>query len=223
GDQLMGGGAYLAGLGSALLETANRVRARARDPFRLLEALLRERAAVEGESDERMLITRAVRVQPVWSDVQIAAEELHAAIGALLSLLEDLRAILETGQVELLNQEGVLAEVADATQTAYSLSEGLGSALLREDQDLICWLERDRRSGEVAVCTAPLQVSEVLRRYLFEEKETVVLTSATLSAEGSFDYLRERVGLDEAEELMLGSPFDYPGSTLIALPTDLPE
>jgi len=223
GNQLLGSAAYLAGLGSALLEAANRVRGRAREPFRLLDAILRERAAGDGDVDERMLITRASRVQPAWSDVQIAAEDLHAALRALLSLLEDLRAIVETGQVELLNQEGVLAEVADVTQAAYNLTEGLGSALLREDPELICWLERDRRSGEVAVCTAPLRVSEVLRRELFEAKETVVLTSATLSAEGSFDYLRERLGLDEAEELTLGSPFDYPASTLIALPTDLPE
>jgi len=89
----------------------------------------------------------------------------------------------------------------------------------------------------VAVCTAPLAVADLLRRDLFEAKETVVLTSATLSAgqpagledgpfsqlKGRFDFLRERVGLDDADELLLGSPFDFEKSTLIALPADLPE
>lgn len=229
--QILGRGAYLAGVGSALVEAANRARQRLGQPFQLLQRLLREQAAAEGDFEERMLITRATRVQPVWSDVQIAGENLHDALGRLLSLLEDLSAILDSGDQGLMDQEAIAAEVADLTQITYSVLEGLGAALLREDGALICWLERDRSTGEVAVCTAPLQVSEILRRELFERKESVILTGATLStaagpnAEGgrTFDFLRERVGLDEAEELLLGSPFDYPASTLIALPHDLPE
>jgi len=73
------------------------------------------------------------------------------------------------------------------------------------------------------VRTAPLDVAEILRHQLFEAKESVVLTSATLSAGGSFDFLRQRIGLDAPAELLLGSPFDYERATLLALPTDLPE
>jgi predicted DnaQ family exonuclease/DinG family helicase len=229
--EILGSAAYLQGLGAALIEAANRVRARLTGPFRLLTRLMRERAANDVDSDERMLITRSTRVQPLWSDIQIAAEDLHDAFGSLISLLEDLRGLLETGDQGLLNQEALTAEAADLNQLAYLYAEGLGAALLREDEDLICWLERDRNSGEVAVSTAPLQVSEVLRRELFEQKSTVVLTSATLSSYTSpagdgaptFDFLRERVGLDDADELLLGSPFDFARSTLIALPTGLPE
>jgi DNA polymerase-3 subunit epsilon/ATP-dependent DNA helicase DinG len=231
GGEIMGAGAYLAGLGSALLEASGRVRGRLSEPFRLLNRLMRERALNESESDERMLITRATRVQPLWSDIQISADNLHDALSSLISLLEDLGGILETGEQGLMNQEALVAEAADLTQMAYVYAEGLGAALLREDDDLICWLERDRNSGEPIACTAPLQVSEVLRRQLFEQKSTIVLTSATLSAgtglseggEPGFDFLRERVGLEGGDELLLGSPFDFARSTLIALPTDLPE
>jgi DNA polymerase-3 subunit epsilon/ATP-dependent DNA helicase DinG len=73
-------------------------------------------------------------------------------------------------------------------------------------------------------------VADVLRHSLFEAKESIILTSATLSTglpagqfEGSFDFLRERVGLDDADELLLGSPFDFERATLIAVPADLPE
>ncbi len=71
----------------------------------------------------------------------------------------------------------------------------------------------------MALKTAPLEVADVLRRELFEAKDSVILTSATLSADDRFDFLRERVGLDDADELLLGSPFDFEASTLIALPT----
>jgi len=51
----------------------------------------------------------------------------------------------------------------------------------------------------------------------------VILTSATLTTEGSFDYLRNRLFADEADELALGSPFDYESSALLYLVDDIPE
>ena len=50
-----------------------------------------------------------------------------------------------------------------------------------------------------------------------------MLTSATLATRSSFRYIRQRLGLDDARELLLGSPFDYRQAALILLPTDLPE
>jgi len=58
---------------------------------------------------------------------------------------------------------------------------------------------------------------------LFSRKDAAVVTSATLSTEGSFRYLRERLGLREVHELQVGSPFNYQDSTLLYVPTDLPE
>jgi DNA polymerase-3 subunit epsilon/ATP-dependent DNA helicase DinG len=50
-----------------------------------------------------------------------------------------------------------------------------------------------------------------------------VLTSATLSTEDNFDYIKSRLGFDDARELLLGSPFDYERSTLMLAPSDMPE
>jgi DNA polymerase-3 subunit epsilon/ATP-dependent DNA helicase DinG len=70
----------------------------------------------------------------------------------------------------------------------------------------------------------------LVEEHIFHKKETVVLTSATLRTAGSgygsesnFDYLRSRLYAYEAEELAVGSPFDYPASTLVVVPTDMPE
>jgi DNA polymerase-3 subunit epsilon/ATP-dependent DNA helicase DinG len=51
----------------------------------------------------------------------------------------------------------------------------------------------------------------------------VVLTSATLTTDDSFGYIKERLGAQDARELSLGSPFDYRESTLLLMPTDMPE
>jgi len=70
---------------------------------------------------------------------------------------------------------------------------------------------------------APLNIGGLMEKYLWHEKASVVLTSATLTTHGEFDYLRRRLNADEANELTVGSPFDYENSALILLPTDIPE
>src|SRR5205807_2407981 len=79
------------------------------------------------------------------------------------------------------------------------------------------------KGGEVALRCAPLHVGDLLDRYLFSAKKTVVLTSATLSTENDFSYIRERLGLHNGEELQLSSPFDYEKEALVYVPTDIPE
>jgi DNA polymerase-3 subunit epsilon/ATP-dependent DNA helicase DinG len=66
-------------------------------------------------------------------------------------------------------------------------------------------------------------VGPLLEGQVFGPKDTAVLTSATLRVGGNLDYLRERLSLWEAEELALDSPFDYASSTLLYVPTDIPE
>jgi DNA polymerase-3 subunit epsilon/ATP-dependent DNA helicase DinG len=66
-------------------------------------------------------------------------------------------------------------------------------------------------------------VGNLVQKHLFYPKESVILTSATLTTDNRFDFLRERLSAVEASELAVGSPFDYKNSTLLYLPTDIPE
>jgi ATP-dependent DNA helicase DinG len=49
----------------------------------------------------------------------------------------------------------------------------------------------------------------LVEKYLWHEKRSVILTSATLTTHGEFQYLRNTLGADEADEMQLGSPYDY--------------
>jgi len=224
GGDLLSPGAYMAGVAASLVTSATKVRARLAEPFKLLTRVLKECGPEERDNnDGRLLITRSTRVQRLWSELEIVADNLDGALVDLVGLLDDLRGMLELGDQGLLNQEALAAEAEDLCQMGGTLQYGLGHAILEEDASLICWLERGRQTGEIALCTAPLEVSAILKRELFEAKDSVILTSATLSMDGKFDFLRQRVGLEDADEAQLGSPFDFENSTLIALPTDLPD
>jgi len=62
-----------------------------------------------------------------------------------------------------------------------------------------------------------------MEKYLWHEKASVILTSATLTTNGEFDYLRRRLNAQDADELTVGSPFDYENAALIYIATDVPE
>ena len=62
-----------------------------------------------------------------------------------------------------------------------------------------------------------------MREYLLKPKDSVIITSATIRTNNSFEYFQERLSLWEANEAAVGSPFDYANSTLLYLPTDIPD
>ena len=83
---------------------------------------------------------------------------------------------------------------------------------------------RSRARPTPSSAPAPLNVGGLLREHVFDPRETVIFTSASLAVGGSFDYFRQRVGLErEPEMLILASPFDYLNQALVCLPSGLPD
>ena len=94
---------------------------------------------------------------------------------------------------------------------------------------MVYWVAFDGGPGgpggqRVGLHAAPLHVGPTLSEKLFAQKRSVVLTSATLATEGSFAFIRERLGLaGEVRELRVPSPFDYERNALLYLADDIPE
>ncbi len=86
----------------------------------------------------------------------------------------------------------------------------------------VAWASRSGRGR--AIGASPVDVSGVLREELFYKCRSVVLTSATLSAAGKLDFVKQRVGIDFAtRDLILPSPFDYPSQAALYLARALPD
>jgi len=122
--------------------------------------------------------------------------------------------------------------------------EALGNAitvLLTQSQiDSVYWLEVNTsgRVPRVKLTGAPIDVGALLAKWLFNQKTpddspvSVTLTSATLATSRSkqasendspFAHLRGRLGLDESDEMVLGSPFDYERQASLLIEPDIPE
>jgi len=91
-----------------------------------------------------------------------------------------------------------------------------------ELSDLVRWI--DVRSRSVSLGASPVDVGATLRSRLFDRVPSVICTSATLAAAGSFHFAKARLGAPpEAEELVVASPFDFASRAALYLPDDLPE
>jgi ATP-dependent DNA helicase DinG len=69
----------------------------------------------------------------------------------------------------------------------------------------------------------PIEVGQILRECLWSKLEASVLTSATLAVGGGFEYMRQRLGLDHARELVVASHFDYESQAIFYVPPNLPD
>ena len=91
------------------------------------------------------------------------------------------------------------------------------------ERNYVYWLEK--RGKGMFLRASPVDVSELLREKLFEKVESCILTSATLSSSGSFNFVRERLGLDTSKTSGFSAPssFDYENQAILYLPKAMPD
>ena len=118
----------------------------------------------------------------------------------------------------------VALEIGARARSLRALADEI-AALARDDADgQVRWGEVSRR-GDVSLFSAPVDVGPLLQEVLWEPHGSVILTSATLAAgePPSFDYFRARLGLDDPQEAVIGSPFDYARQAGLILRRDMPD
>ena len=183
-----------------------------------------EARAEPGDINTSLRLTPNVRhdgpwavAEQAWEDGRMALDEVRTAVGPVLEDLADAAAagsdVLSDAHSDLLAAVRQLEAASDHAQ----------AIVADASPDAVSWITLGAMGGGPTLHLAPLDVATQIRSWLLEAKSTVVLTSATLSTEGSFAYIKQRLGAEDAHELSLGSPFDYATAALLFLPTDLPE
>ena len=94
--------------------------------------------------------------------------------------------------------------------------------LLRADSPEYVYFVEFRGRGTF-LRAAPIDVSAIIRTLLIDRVKTTVLTSATLSVDETFDYIRARLGVRNAEEIRLASEFDFSRQAILYLPRRMPD
>ena len=103
------------------------------------------------------------------------------------------------------------AELQELGRRIGEAREGIAIFLQQSAEEYVYWIERTGKTARnITLNAAPIDVAPVLRRMLFRDDCTSVMTSATLAVgRPDLAYFRRRIGADDAEPLQLGSPFDF--------------
>jgi ATP-dependent DNA helicase DinG len=107
------------------------------------------------------------------------------------------------------------------TRRSGELGEELATILESDSLEHVYWYEV--RGRGIFLWASPIQVSSILNERLFKSVDTAVLTSATLSTGNNFLFLKSRLGLVDADELILPSHFDFTRQAVLYIPREIPE
>lgn len=188
----------------------------------LLKAAREDREV--GPYSQQLRITPSVRTLPDWSQVEVEWEALRHPLSSIVATLNDVADGLASYSDEAVSPaEDLALAIRNTTRSLGEIHANLERMVFEPDTHIIYWGEVSSVQGRVSLHAAPLEVGPLVERHLWHEKDCIIMTSATLTAAGEFDYLRRRLSADEAEELALGSPFDFETSTLLYLINDIPE
>jgi ATP-dependent DNA helicase DinG len=152
-------------------------------------------------------------------DARIRIRATHTARVADEGLA--LIAALEAVEADIALTKDVSEEVLALARRAGELRTDVKFLLRADDADYVYFLEV--RGRGVYLRASPIDVADILREMLLDRMKTLVLTSATLTADGSFDYVRGRLGIRAAEEVRLDSEFDYARQAILYLPRKMPD
>ena len=162
-----------------------------------------QRSAVNGGLfDERLRIGEESLALFADTGYELAAslDGLAATVGLLKDVPEDVTAL---------------------GRRAAELRDELRFLLRADDPSFVYFLET--RGRGVFLKATPIDVSGIVRESIVDRHQSAVLTSATLAVEGRFDYVKSRLGIDDAATILLPSEFDYARQSVLYLPQGMPD
>jgi ATP-dependent DNA helicase DinG len=164
-------------------------------------------------ADDLRLILGKFSNRSEWRNIQHAP----AIVAAIDEMQATLQSLLE--QLETIKSRG--KDLASCHSRLKDIQQTLNDFLQPQDA-LVSWYEWNERSFRLM--QSPVEVSEQFKRQLDRNQyKSVLFTSATLSANESFDYFTQRLGLDDIKCARFLSPFDYAQQAMLYLPETLPE
>jgi DNA polymerase-3 subunit epsilon/ATP-dependent DNA helicase DinG len=177
-----------------------------------------------GSYAQQVRVLPATHTQPGWMEVEIAWENADDSLKELLKLITSIYQSFNDFPEEIPEElENVQGNLGNMLRRLTEIEVNVSAMVNRLDPDKIYWVEVNPNGGRITLQVAPLHIGKLMEEYLWHKKSSVIMTSATLTTAGDFDYLRGRLNADEADELALGSPFDFETAALLYLVNDIPD
>ena len=175
-------------------------------------------------------------LQDLARSVENATSDVRAAMGKfeqraswatiadnkkLIASLTDLRERLSELTHHLENEASRSKGLDNCWKRALSLQQKLLQSTDQPPDNHIHWFETFRQSFRINL--TPIDIAEAFQEKRELLPDTWIYTSATLTVNHRFEHFSNRLGLNDAQQLELDSPFDYQRNALLYLPGNMPE
>ncbi|MCS7462510.1 ATP-dependent DNA helicase DinG [Paenibacillus doosanensis] len=168
-----------------------------------------------------------------WDKLLVLEENIYLNCSEVLKKLDKMLSEMKELQDEQ-DLQGVVTDIGGTVKELYRHRDNLHFFMTMPDDNYVYWLEggQHNKSKSLQLVCVPIDVSPMLQQHFFEVKDSVIMTSATLSVGKSFGYTCEQLGLEEVKDgsvqaklktVQLPSPFNYRQQALVAIPRDFPS
>lgn len=152
---------------------------------------------------------------------RVGFQEHAAFLDRYGEVYDDVQLALELLRVHLELIQNAPEELIPLVRRTKEMSAKLAIWMQGGDRNQVYWVER--RGRGCFLQATPIDMSTLLQERLFDAIDTVVLTSATLAVQGSFEFAEKRLGIRNARTLVAPSHFDYEKQALLYVPQHLPD
>jgi ATP-dependent DNA helicase DinG len=197
----------------------------------LLFALVTEQNDANGnESGQFVMRIKPEQLPSAWDALLVTEDNIYLEINEVVKQTEKMNAELKE-QSDEWTSSSLLTDLSGTVKQLARNRDVLRFFMRTQDEGYVYWIEASPlyKAKSVQLFAAPLDVSKLLRESFFKDKESIVLTSATLTVNKSFHYSASQLGLDDLENtdklktLQLSSPFRYREQALVLIPRDFPS
>ena len=193
--------------------------------FESIHKFLREHVRIpRNEYTQQIRIVENLRRQPDWSQVETQWDNLSQFTGVIAEAMDKLAGgMSELADYEIEAFEDLVVGMTASARQLIALHERLHETVAEPDNNTIYWAEFRPDGRQMSLHAAPLDVGPMVQKHLWFAKETVVMTSATIRTNGTFDFMSERLNAEDVEQVVIDTPFDYESNTLLYIVNDIPE
>lgn len=196
-----------------------------------LFALMPERNdAAPGESGQYVLRLQPSKWPQEWETLKAMENQIHVKMSEIVRRGEKMLAEYKENEDDY-SADSLITDLSGLFKDLAAERDDLRTFMNLDDATVVYWMEASShfRSKSLQLYAVPVDVSKQLKELFFDKKKSVILTSATLSVDKSFQYMIDNLGLQEDQEsgrlvsVQLPSPFKYRDQALLVIPRDFPS
>jgi ATP-dependent DNA helicase DinG len=140
----------------------------------------------------------------------------------LLELIERFIEVVSSAEDDFCD-EPEKSEYEAARSKFSAFKNALVTVTRKKQSDMVVWIDREDSMMATTICGTPVDAGPLMETEIYSFYEYTAFVSATLSVNGDFSFIQERLGAKDADCVSFDSPFDYATRVLLYLPDDLPS